>query len=296
MGDTTSGDSEMANAFGMPAGEATSQHSASTPPKEESLAPEAEVAPLKEEELKPIESDGAAQKVEPKETNPEVALLQKKAQENHRLLIDSIQAKFDLLKNSRLDDSELRKWFDENPEFAAVANRSKRLKDQFRSLMQRDEAMRTSEEVKQRRASQIDPNVDEINDDESKTMAEDDKPLTRSDFRELLKQFETEKAEAKSVGERQKKLEDYAATRKILDKEFTVFKTTADALYEVNKSVWTYEQALKAADRAMFDTKDVPVNISGQIGMMGSGKEEAVNAANGPIQMFSFEEFSGQKK
>lgn len=194
--------------------------------------------------------------------------------ESHKLVIDTIEAQFELLDKGALSEEVLRSWFIDHPNIAEVANRSKRMKERYRSFMDQSTSSTGSQpklEAKQ-----------EVSKDPSK-----EKPLTLNDLELFEKEREARILERTLSRERDLKAEKYAIDRKITDQGFDSLKRTAEALFRSNPD-WTYDEALDASNRALFGGKNPPVGaIQGGIsssnnnsGSGGNGKAFTMENAN----------------
>jgi len=159
-------------------------------------------------------------------------------EEAHKLIIDTIEDKFTDLNAGKLSPLELEHWFKENPEFADVANRAKRVKESYRRFIETPRETPTTEA----------PVIPE------------DKPLTIKDLQAYDQQREDallkkqyEKANAASF-------EKYVTTYDIKGEPADKLRTVADTLYKANDE-WSFDDALQAAHRALYDGKRTPVGL-----------------------------------
>lgn len=69
--------------------------------------------------------------------NAELIALNKKLEVSKRMIIDDIDEKFQQLASGKLTRDELDQWFDKIPERRDIANRSKRLKEVYRTFAEK---------------------------------------------------------------------------------------------------------------------------------------------------------------
>lgn len=248
-----------------------------TPSKEPAAQPE----PPKEEGVKEDVSSNAPD---------ELKDAKKKAESAHRQVIDLIGEKFELLKNNRMDDQELRKWFLDHPEFAETANRSKRMKDQFRTLMERSPEVRRGET----KVEKV-PEDEEVDDTpEEKKSLSGDRPVTASELKKLLDDREEHLLEKTLVKERAEKAENFAVNHSIVDDEYESLKRNADALFDANND-WTYEMALEASYAATNISKGKPLNVVTPNAIKQENKREEKVDLTKPTPLMTKEEFFGKQ-
>jgi hypothetical protein len=247
--------------------------------------PVMQAGPNDSEEPKAKEGDLSKDETQP-EKGDDLEKYRKKATDSHKQVIELIEDKFKLLENDRLTDEELRTWFLDHPEFSDTANRSKRMKDKYRSLMERSPEVRRGEKTL--------PKVDE-SDEEVKTPS-GDRPLTATELMKLLDEREDRLLERSMVKERDSKLIDYAAQHNIVDDEYNKLKANADALFAVNKD-WTYEQAVEKAHLTISESKGKPMVTASAdaIRSQVAQKEEEVDLTK-PTPLTTWEDFAGIKK
>ena len=254
------------------------------PPKEEGSAPKEQGPVL------PKEQTGSEEGPKPESQDK---LFKNKAEQSHKLVIDLLEDKFSQLSNGRIDDGELRSWFDSHPDLADTANRSKRVKDRFRSLMERDEAAKYNPEIKEKRVAQTRPDVKEINDAKPKENSLDGKPITYSDLEKFFDSREDKFLEKTISKQREESLEAYAASHQILDEEYRKFSEATKALYKTN-SDWTFQDALDAARRALYPTKGAQTVVPGARPLIPEELVEKIDMTK-PTELFSKDEFFGRK-
>lgn len=211
-----------------------------------------------------------------------------KAREAHRQVIDLLSEKFADLKNGRTDDMELREWFDQHPEFADVANRSKRVKDEFRSLMSRDQSAANNPDIKSRRDEQTQEGGEDIDDL--------DKPLTLKDLVAYQNEMEERTLERTLERDRDERAENFAAQRNIVDDQFVKFREAAEVLTLVNPD-WSFEEAMEAAQRALYAQKGSPMDISTNHASNASPQSAADSRVDmtESTPLMSWEDFTGKQ-
>jgi hypothetical protein len=189
-----------------------------------------------------------------------------------------------------MDDQELRKWFLDHPEFAETANRSKRMKDQFRTLMERSPEVRRGET----KVEKV-PEDEEVDDTkEEKKSLSGDRPVTASELKKLLDDREEHLLEKTLVKEREGKAEDFAVRHSIVDDEYESLKRNADALFDANND-WTYEQALEASYGAINISKGKPMNVVTPNAIKQENKREEKVDLTKPTPLMTKEEFFGKQ-
>ncbi len=271
-GGSTDLSSGLGDAFGFGGG-TTTEEKGSTPPVAESSHQEGS-------ELKTQPEKAEGLNVETPKPEDE-KIFKKQAEDNRKLVIDMLEDKFQQLKDGRLKSDELKKWFSTHGEIAETANRSKRVKDRYRELM--DTAVETQKEI-------------------PPETIETEEPLTRKELEATLAKFSEEQnirnVSRSIIQERENQLENFAIEHKVLDKSFDSLKRNADALFKANPDM-DYPDAVKAAYHAFNPQKSSPVNIpTSQIQPPEGTQNEKFDAtAPGGIQLISAAEFSrGQLK
>ena len=274
MSDTNSGDPISIDSVQVIGGETTTKEPVTTV---------AEPQPKGEEETITKEVD-LAKANEAKE-------FKNKADTAHKQVIELIADKFKLLEDGRLEDGELRKWFLDHPEFSDTANRSKRMKDQFRSLMERSPEVRRGDKA-----------VDKVSEDEEVDDQEEkpkiptgDKPITASDLSKLLDERDERLMEKSLTKERENKAETFAEKHQVLDDEYKNLRKNADALFEANDD-WTYEKALEMALITLRPSKDKPLNTATPDSIKGTqGKPSEKLDLTKATPLMTEEEFLGKR-
>lgn len=278
MTDTTSGDPmQVGDVQVVGAGETVKE-------------PAKQAEPSKGDE--PKEGVSSKETTPPDDTGDALKDAKKKAESAHRQVIDLIDEKFKMLQDNRLDDQELRKWFLDHPEFADTANRSKRVKDKFRTLMERSAEVRRGEKKVEEA-----PEEEQTDDaEEEKKSLSGDRPVTAAELKKLLDDREEHLMEKTLVKDREEKAEDYAVRHNIVDDEYDSLKRNADALFDANDD-WTYEKALEAAYTAINVLKGKPLNVvtPNAIKQDSNKREDRVDLTK-PTPLVTWEEFSGNKK
>lgn len=286
------GSSQIAgDAFGFSGGgTATVQQQGSTPPKAENSHQNdgseqvQSTQPNEAEELN-VSSTEVQQPQTQAQENGKV--FKKQAEDNRKMVIDMLEDKFMQLQDGRLKESDLKSWFVAHPELAETANRSKRVKDRYRELMEKPVTRSTSENVTIP-DSQI----------SSETSEElENKPLTQKDLAITLAKFNEEQeiklATKLITKERQDFIEGFAEKHQVLDKDFTVLQRNADALFKANPE-WDYSEAVRAAYATVNPSKGTPVQVPNTQMPAPEMVQSKVDASiPGGIQLMSSEEFSG---
>lgn len=206
--------------------------------------------------LEPAIQDGAKEKQsdfaetakaeETQKTDEQIKIV--KDYKAHKMTIDLLEEKFNNLKDGRIEDSELREWFDEHPEFADMANRSKRIKNDFRSLMEREPARKYDPDLDAKRKAQT-KDEEEI-DDNNKSL-----PLTEERLKKILEERDNKILEKSLVQVKESEIEEYAVSRDIKDDSYEKLKKTAEAIYKANPDM-EFKDAIKVAGQGLFPTKN----------------------------------------
>lgn len=244
----SSGDSIVTNlsdnlfdneAFGFSGGEATE-----TTKTTADSAPAPESTDIQEEEgTTPAADDSTGDTSTSEEAETSESTLdkeeRKRLEDAHVLIVNTIEDQFKSLDKGEMSPTELKAWFEKNPEFADVANRSKRMKERYRGFMESTKDLSTDT-----------PSADKP----------ESKPLTIED----LKAYDQEREAAllKKQYERQNNetFTTFAVERGLKDDDAQKLKTTADALLATNDE-WSYKNALEAAHRALYGSKPAPVGV-----------------------------------
>ena len=266
MAEQNSGGSES---FSMPGledrGTADDSTTASVPQQAEDLPPQ--------EEGKAVSQ--TSEKVEAKEQEPEAKTPQEPTINNegskaHTQVIELLQDKFEQLKEGKLTEEELKEWFGKHPDFADTANRSKRIKEDFRELMENQATEPKPEKV------------------EAKS---DEKPLTIKDLEKYDAEREERLIAKAQERERHNQLTEFAVKNKLVDDQVTMLERNAAALYKANPE-WDYGTAVKAAYAVVNPQKGSPVNVAGSSLKSPESYESKFDATRGG-ELISASKFSG---
>jgi hypothetical protein len=156
------------------------------------------------------------------------------------------------------DKNEARQFFLGNPEIAAIANKSKKHKENYRSLMESDEEEpetppQKSEPEKKPKETEKTGNDDDVNDEDK-----------------LADKIYAKNLERSIVAERKTEAQQYAARHGInIDDADSLFES-AEAVYKANKGELDYSKCLDGAKAALEGTgSQKPASIPG-----GSSKGE----------------------
>lgn len=266
MSDTNSGGSATIPLPGMSGGTANISTPESTPPKtEENLPPQdagKEISSTPNVDAKPAEKAVAKQE----NSTP---TFQKEADEAREQVLDLLQEKFTQLKEGELNEEDLKAWFTKNPSFADTANRSKRLKEDFRNLMEKSNGQPATE---------------------SKATPED-KPLTLKDLQAYDQEREARVLAKAQEREQQREFTDFAVKHKVVDADAKQLKINADALYKANPE-WDYAKAVSTAYSTINPQKSAPTNISANSLGAPESQDTKIDATKG-VQLISAAKFSG---
>lgn len=260
--------------FGFNGGTTKAQSPTAVPPKAEEPTPQKEdgkVSDVPKEEVE--KSKEVEKKVEEK-------TFEKKAEEKHTLVIDLLDEKFQQLKAGKMTDLELKEWFGKHPELAETAGRSKRLKEDYRTLMEKEIPTEVVDDKSPAKAAKQDKD-------------EADKPLTLKDLQRYDDEREAKLLSKTVQRERENQLVDFAVKHKVLDKDVDSLKRNAEALFRVNPE-WDYSEAVQSAYNALNPRKSSPTNINIASGSSKTADQVATkfDAARGE-QLLSASEFSG---
>ena len=230
--------------------------------------------PVKVEDSTPQKEDGQVsakpEKPEEQPEKPKEQILEKKAEKSHTLIVDMLEEKFQQLKEGGVKDSELKDWFSKHPDLADRANRSKRVKEDFRALMDK-----------------------EIPATESEAPAES-KPITLQDLQRYDEERETKILVKAMQRERENLISDFASKHNVVDKDVDSLKRNAEALYKANPD-WEYADAVAGSYAILNPRKGSPTNFSVPTGG-GTKAPEATSSkldVSGGVQLMSASEFSG---
>jgi len=263
MSEEKSGGSMSIPLPGMNGGTANDLSQASEPPKAEDLPPQdagKAVSPNPEKETPEVPNK------EQKEETPDKPIFQKEALKAHEQVIDLLEEKFTQLKEGELDEETLKEWFVKNPSFADTANRSKRLKEDYRTLMEKPV------EAQEERPS-------------------GEKPLTLKDLQQYDADREARVLAKAQERERDGQFTDFAVKYKVVDADAEQLRRNAEALYKANPE-WDYPKAVSMAYATINPQKSSPVNISANSLKAPENKSARVDATQG-IQLVSASKFSG---
>jgi len=181
--------------------------------------------------------------------------------EARRMVIDAIEKRFEKMDAGSMSAEELYEFFKSNKDIELTADKSKKVKDRYRSFIKKYESG----------AYATDEDADEDEEQEVKTEKKKEaKPgdtgyVSREDLITILSEYDDKKQNEAMYKvlrqERDSELEDFATSRGIKDNDYDALKKNATALFELN-SGWTFKEALEASNRALFKTKDKPVTVS----------------------------------
>lgn len=246
----------------------------------------ASVPPIKVEDSAP-DKKGDGQVLVKEETKEEVKtetkqdegkIFQKKASEKHEQVIDLLADKLEQFKSGKVDGTELKEWFTAHPELAETANRSKRVKDDYRLLMEKSVATQESQ-----------PGKDQKDEDEIR-------PMTLADLKAYDSEREAITLAKVLQSERQRDFTEFAVEHKVFDQDAEALKRNAEALYKAN-SEWDYSQAVQAAYNALNPRKASPANVSAPTGGVTMANETVapkVDASSREgVQLMTASEWSG---
>lgn len=163
----------------------------------------------------------------------------KRLEDAHVLIVNTIEDQFKSLDKGEMTPAELKMWFEKNPEFADVANRSKRMKERYRGFIESSKDLST---------------------DTPSTEKPESKPLTIEDLKAYEQEREASLLKKQYERQNNETLTTFAVDRGIKDDEVQKLRTTADALLATNDE-WSYKNALEAAHRALYGNKSAPVGV-----------------------------------
>lgn len=169
------------------------------------------------------------------EDNEEKSSLEKANEKLHLALLDAITDKFDDLSHGRITKEELKQWLDKNPTYHEKADRSKRLKQQYRAFM---------EEVK----TPVPP---------TPTAPADMSTLVAELVQKELARRDNEKNEQLL----NQSLDSYASSKSLKGDSYELFKKNVQALKSVHTSV-SSQDIFEMAHRATVPLKSTGVNVA----------------------------------
>ncbi len=191
-----------------------------------------------------------------------------------------LQDKLKQANDGQLDKKELQEWFKSHPELADTANRSKRVKEQYRELM---EAPITQQEA----SKETTPKKGL-----AKEESEEDRPLTIRELKKYDEERETRILEKALASQREDKYTSFAEKHKVVDDDASALKRNAEALFKANPD-WSYDQALQGAYNTINPRKGRPNNISTGNLPAPESMVTKIDASAGSVQLISSSEFSG---
>lgn len=175
-----------------------------------------------------------------------------------RMVIDTIESQLDKFDQGALSAEDLEAFFKENEEIARIANKSKRVKERYR----------TFKEGKHPRLKETETSTEKLALSEGapqKEMSEtkpEDAPLTAKDLEKFFEQREAAQLERQLKQERRATFETFASSHNVVDEEATALERTANALIQAHED-WSFDQALKAAYRAIGgEIKPKPTQVT----------------------------------
>jgi len=163
----------------------------------------------------------------------------KRLEDAHVLIVDTIEDQFKSLDKGEMTPAELKVWFEKNPEFADVANRSKRMKERYRGFIESTKDLST---------------------DTPSTEKTESKPLTIEDLKAYDQEREASLLKKQYERQNNETFTTFAVERGVKDGEVQKLRATADALLVTNDD-WSYKNALEAAHRALYGSKPAPVGV-----------------------------------
>jgi len=265
MDDTNSGGSISLSLPGMSGGTTNDSILASIPPTAENLPPQdaGKVVEPAPEQVEPAKVEAQAETKVEAEKNDQ-SIINKGT--THEQVIDLLQEKFAQLKKGNLSEESLKDWFTKNPNFADTANRSKRLKEEFRQLMEKPVESSPSD-------------------------SSEDKPLTIKDLEKYDEARETRILAKAQQREQEKEFTEFAVAHKVVDADAVQLKRNAEALYKAN-SDWSWQDAIKAAYPTVNTPKGSSVNAPTSNFKAPEVMGQKQDATQG-IQLISWDKFSG---
>lgn len=244
----SSGDSIVTNlsdnlfdneAFGFSDGEATGTTKTpadSTPaPESTDIQEEEGTTPAADDSTDDTSTSDEAETSESDEDKEE----RKRLEDAHVLIVDTIEDQFKSLDKGEMTPAELKAWFEKNPEFADVANRSKRMKERYRGFIE---------------------SAKDLSTDTPSTEKTESKPLTIEDLKAYDQEREASLLKKQYERQNNETFTTFAVERGVKDDEVQKLRATADALLVTNDD-WSYKNALEAAHRALYGSKPAPVGV-----------------------------------
>ena len=171
-------------------------------------------------------------------------------EEEKRMVIDTVESQLDKFDQGIISAEELQHFFKDKPELASIANKSKRVKERYRSFV----------DGKHPRLQLAETPVEAKEDTPMPTIS-DEKPLTLKDLDQYYAQKEASLMEKQLQEEKSKQFLQFAVSQGLKDDQVTAVQKTAEALSTVHED-WSWQDAMTAAYRAVTgEVKPKPVNV-----------------------------------
>ena len=210
------------------------------------IATETKVEPVEEEEEDSTDSEGSE--------------LAKANQRMHLAMLDTIAEKLDDLSNNRITKEELKTWFEKHPDYSEKANKSKRLKEPYRSFMAAftpETTTPTTETAPQGDIAQI------VAQEVAKALAAKEQEKATTAFSVTVNTFATQKG--------------------LKGDTYTMFQTNVNALKQVHKTL-SQDQILSMAYGATIPQKGNGVVLPNQTATtVASTQDEVVDLSRGAV-------------
>jgi len=207
---------------------------------------ETKVDPIVEDEEDSTEEDESSE-------------LAKANKEMHLAMLDTIAEKFDDLLHNRITKEDLKTWLDKNALYHEKANKSKRLKDQYRtfmaSLTPETQATTTTDTIPQGDIAQI------VAQEVAKALAAKDQEKATTAFTKTIDTFASQKG--------------------LKGDTYTLFQTNVNALKSVHTTL-PQDQILNMAYGATVPQKGNGIVLANQTaGTTVSTQEESIDLSKG---------------
>lgn len=244
QGDGAGDQQAIASAFGFPesgmqggtltTAETITQSSTETPQEEPAGETPAVVAP---------EADTVPQGDQV--TSPAV-----QTEEEKRMVIDTVESQLDKFDQGLISAEELQHFFKDKPEVAGIANKSKRVKERYRSFV----------DGKHPRLQMQESSPDDQQNDQGIPEQTEEKPLTLKDLDQYYALKEASLMEKQLKEEKSQQFLTFAVEQGLKDDQVTTVQKTAEALSGLHED-WSWQESMQAAYRAVTgETKLKPVN------------------------------------
>jgi len=181
-------------------------------------------------------------------------LINKKYEFTKKLLIDNIEEKFEDLRSGKIDKETLKEWFDKKPEMAEIANRSKRIKEEYR-LFTKD--IETEQAKLHAESGDLDEKISQLVDQK---------------LSQQKQQLELERKKQEAI--------EFASQNNIKDDNYKKLLENASALQGVNKD-WSFRMCLEKANLLVNPIKPKGITLPMGMRSLPTSSDEDVDLTKG---------------